>query len=123
MARSSWFGGIKNGRCLWDNDRSDGYQRGCLLACCRAGFEGGTFELFGFFDFEFEGFERGGDLFLIVAVFGFEMQADAVIDVGSLNTINFFQGHTDLFVCFRSSGAGHHQLVGCGGDGGFGFLE
>lgn len=57
-------------------------------------------------DFHFKGFEDFGDFgFIKLACFG-EVDGDAVVDVSSGDAIDFFQGHTGLFVVDGSSSAG-----------------
>lgn len=51
--------------------------------------EGGSFDKFGFFDRKLECLKLLGDFFLIVSVFGCEMQADTIVDVSAIDSVEF----------------------------------
>lgn len=74
--------------------------------------EGFFFEFFDLFDGYLEGFDGFGDfVFVQHRAFG-EVDGDVGVDVCACDTVEFFQGHTGLFVVLSSSGAGDGENVG-----------
>jgi len=74
--------------------------------------EGFAFKCPAIINLHFEGGNRLGDgIFIQIAGFG-EVDGDTAVDIGSRNVVDFFQGHTGLFVGVSSSSASDCQNVG-----------
>ena len=75
--------------------------------------EGFAFKCPAIINLHFEGGNCLGDgIFIQIAGFG-EVDGDTAVDIGSRNVVDFFQGHTGLFVGVCSSGAANPKDV-CG---------
>ncbi len=71
-----------------------------------------SFELFYFLDRNLEGLECLCNFYLIkLTCFG-EVDGDAAVHVSACNSVEFFQGHTGLFIGVFSSGARDGEDVG-----------